>query len=116
MNINRFKVETQLVSWIQKYDTEMIDKQVELDEYLDKYEEELSKCKELEVIKYDFNNSSRFISSQKELINEIIIFNHILGENSRTRHRIYSANGRTRRGVSSRNGGEDEQVHAGTRC
>ncbi|XP_045498644.1 dynein regulatory complex protein 10-like isoform X1 [Colias croceus] len=45
----RFKVETQLLSWLQKYDLEMGDKQVELDEFTEKYEEELQKCEELEI-------------------------------------------------------------------
>ncbi|KAL4716693.1 hypothetical protein ACJJTC_004812 [Scirpophaga incertulas] len=43
-----FKVETQLLSWLQKYDIEMGDKQVELDEFTQKYDEEVSKCEELE--------------------------------------------------------------------
>ncbi|CAH2048761.1 unnamed protein product, partial [Iphiclides podalirius] len=45
----RLKVETQLLSWLQKYDGEMADKQVELDEYTDKYEDEVKKCEELEA-------------------------------------------------------------------
>ncbi|CAH1638348.1 unnamed protein product [Spodoptera littoralis] len=44
----RFKVETQLLSWLQKYDLEMSDKQVELDEFTQKYEDEVEKCQELE--------------------------------------------------------------------
>ncbi|XP_064072773.1 dynein regulatory complex protein 10-like isoform X1 [Vanessa tameamea] len=44
----RFKVETQLLSWLQKYDLEMGDKQVDLDDYTEKYEDELHKCEELE--------------------------------------------------------------------
>ncbi|XP_047533482.1 dynein regulatory complex protein 10-like [Vanessa atalanta] len=44
----RFKVETQLLSWLQKYDLEMGDKQVDLDDYTEKYEDELRKCEELE--------------------------------------------------------------------
>ncbi|XP_048478442.1 dynein regulatory complex protein 10 [Plutella xylostella] len=44
----RFKVETQLVSWLQKYDAEMGDKQAELDEFTDKLEEEERRCRELE--------------------------------------------------------------------
>ncbi|CAH0715359.1 unnamed protein product, partial [Brenthis ino] len=44
----RFKVETQLLSWLQKYDLEMGDKQIELDEFTEKYEDELQKCEELE--------------------------------------------------------------------
>uniref|UniRef100_A0A2H1V0I2 Dynein regulatory complex protein 10 n=1 Tax=Spodoptera frugiperda TaxID=7108 RepID=A0A2H1V0I2_SPOFR len=44
----RFKVETQLLSWLQKYDLEMSDKQVELDEFTQKHEDELEKCAELE--------------------------------------------------------------------
>lgn len=47
--IIRFKVETQLVSWLQKYDLEMADKQVELDEFTQKYEEEVEKCEKLQV-------------------------------------------------------------------
>lgn len=43
-------METQLLSWIQKYDLEMGDKQIELDEFTEKYEDELKKCEELEVI------------------------------------------------------------------
>ncbi|KAH9627931.1 hypothetical protein HF086_015375, partial [Spodoptera exigua] len=43
-----FKVETQLLSWLQKYDLEMSDKQVELDEFTQKHEEEVEKCQELE--------------------------------------------------------------------
>lgn len=42
-------METQLLSWLQKYDLEMGDKQVDLDDYNVKYEEELNKCEELEV-------------------------------------------------------------------
>ncbi|KAL0882959.1 hypothetical protein ABMA27_016452 [Loxostege sticticalis] len=45
----RFKVETQLMSWLQKYDIEMGDKQVELDEFTEKYEDETQKCEELEA-------------------------------------------------------------------
>ncbi|XP_032517567.1 dynein regulatory complex protein 10-like [Danaus plexippus] len=45
----RFKVETQLLSWLQKYDLEMGDKQVELDEFTEKYEDELAKCEDLEA-------------------------------------------------------------------
>ncbi|XP_052753336.1 dynein regulatory complex protein 10-like [Galleria mellonella] len=45
----RFKVETQLLSWLQKYDLEMGDKQVELDEFTEKYEDEVQKCEELEA-------------------------------------------------------------------
>ncbi|XP_059052189.1 dynein regulatory complex protein 10-like [Achroia grisella] len=45
----RFKVETQLLSWLQKYDLEMGDKQVELDEFTEKYEDEVKKCEDLEA-------------------------------------------------------------------
>ncbi|XP_045772440.1 dynein regulatory complex protein 10-like [Maniola jurtina] len=45
----RFKVETQLLSWLQKYDLEMGDKQVELDEFTEKYDDELEKCDNLEI-------------------------------------------------------------------
>ncbi|KAM3965362.1 dynein regulatory complex protein 10 [Aphomia sociella] len=45
----RFKVETQLLSWLQKYDLEMGDKQVELDEFTEKYEDEVQKCDDLEA-------------------------------------------------------------------
>ncbi|XP_039753551.1 dynein regulatory complex protein 10-like [Pararge aegeria] len=45
----RFKVETQLLSWLQKYDLEMGDKQVELDEFTEKYEDEMEKCENLEI-------------------------------------------------------------------
>ncbi|CAG5045262.1 unnamed protein product [Parnassius apollo] len=45
----RLKVETQLLSWLQKYDVEMGDKQKELDEFTGKYEDELKKCEELEL-------------------------------------------------------------------
>ncbi|XP_013170295.1 PREDICTED: uncharacterized protein LOC106119711 [Papilio xuthus] len=48
LRARRLKVETQLLSWLQKYDVEMADKQVELDEFTEKYEEEMRKCKELE--------------------------------------------------------------------
>ncbi|CAK1551255.1 unnamed protein product [Leptosia nina] len=44
----RFKVETQLLSWLQKYDLEMADKQVDLDEFTEKYEDEVQKCEVLE--------------------------------------------------------------------
>ncbi|XP_004927371.1 dynein regulatory complex protein 10 [Bombyx mori] len=44
----RFKVETQLLSWLQKYDLEMGEKQIELDELTEKYEDELQKCEVLE--------------------------------------------------------------------
>ncbi|XP_072949440.1 dynein regulatory complex protein 10-like [Epargyreus clarus] len=44
----RFKVETQLLSWLQKYDAEMGDKQLELDDFTEKYEDELKKCEDLE--------------------------------------------------------------------
>ncbi|CAH0585552.1 unnamed protein product [Chrysodeixis includens] len=44
----RFKVETQLLSWLQKYDLEMSDKQVELDEFSQKYDDEVDKCEELQ--------------------------------------------------------------------
>lgn len=42
-------METQLLSWLQKYDLEMADKQVELDEFTEKYEDEVQKCEALEV-------------------------------------------------------------------
>ncbi|XP_068633684.1 dynein regulatory complex protein 10 [Battus philenor] len=45
----RLKVETQLLSWLQKYDGEMADKQLELDDFTEKYEDELNKCEELEA-------------------------------------------------------------------
>ncbi|CAK1580502.1 unnamed protein product [Parnassius mnemosyne] len=45
----RLKVETQLLSWLQKYDQEMGDKQKELDEFTEKYEDELKKCEQLEL-------------------------------------------------------------------
>lgn len=60
----RFKVETQLLSWLQKYDTEMTDKQNELDELTEKYEEEKQKSEELEVIffgSYSFKTKSTFL-------------------------------------------------------
>ncbi|XP_026738721.1 dynein regulatory complex protein 10-like [Trichoplusia ni] len=44
----RFKVETQLLSWLQKYDIEMSDKQVELDEFSQKYDDEVDKCEDLQ--------------------------------------------------------------------
>ncbi|KAJ8731206.1 hypothetical protein PYW07_004370 [Mythimna separata] len=44
----RFKVETQLLSWLQKYDLEMNDKQVELDEFTQQFEEETELCEQLE--------------------------------------------------------------------
>ncbi|RVE50930.1 hypothetical protein evm_004497 [Chilo suppressalis] len=44
----RFKVETQLMSWLQKYDVEMGDKQVELDEFTEKYDDEVQQCEKLE--------------------------------------------------------------------
>lgn len=37
------------MSWLQKYDAEMGDKQAELDEFTDKLEEEERRCRELEV-------------------------------------------------------------------
>ncbi|KAI5634608.1 IQ domain-containing protein D-like [Phthorimaea operculella] len=43
----RFKVETQLLSWLQKYDVEMTDKQKEHDELEKKYNEELKRVEEL---------------------------------------------------------------------
>lgn len=42
-------METQLLSWLQKYDTEMTDKQLELDELEQKYNDEKKKSEELEV-------------------------------------------------------------------
>ncbi|XP_013145357.1 PREDICTED: uncharacterized protein LOC106108648 [Papilio polytes] len=48
LRARRLKVETQLLSWLQKYDVEMADKQVELDDFTEKYDEEMRKCKELE--------------------------------------------------------------------
>ncbi|XP_073956036.1 dynein regulatory complex protein 10-like isoform X2 [Choristoneura fumiferana] len=44
----RSKVETQLLSWLQKYDGEMREKQVDLDELTKKYEDELEKIEILE--------------------------------------------------------------------
>lgn len=43
-------MELQLQSWISKYDVEMMDKQAELDDFQQKYEEEIEKCKNLEVM------------------------------------------------------------------
>lgn len=43
-------METQLLSWLQKYDVEMADKQIELDEYTEKYEKEVELCEELQVL------------------------------------------------------------------
>ncbi|XP_063383558.1 dynein regulatory complex protein 10-like [Cydia fagiglandana] len=45
----RRKVETQLLSWVQKYDLEMTAKQQELDEVTKQYEDEVKKCNELEL-------------------------------------------------------------------
>lgn len=47
--LSRCKVETQLLSWLQKYDLEMGEKQVELDEFIAKYEDECQKVEDLEV-------------------------------------------------------------------
>ncbi|XP_073956259.1 dynein regulatory complex protein 10-like [Choristoneura fumiferana] len=48
LRTRRFRVELQLQSWISKYDVEMMDKQAELDDFQQKYEEEIEKCKKLE--------------------------------------------------------------------
>ncbi|XP_041979274.1 dynein regulatory complex protein 10-like isoform X2 [Aricia agestis] len=48
LRMRRFKVETQLLSWLQKYDIEMSEKQVELDDFTEKYDEEMQKCEDLE--------------------------------------------------------------------
>lgn len=39
------------MSWLQKYDTEMTDKQTELDDLSEKYEDEKQKAEKLEVRK-----------------------------------------------------------------
>ncbi|XP_063536037.1 dynein regulatory complex protein 10-like [Cydia strobilella] len=48
LRARRLKVETQLISWIKKYDLEMTDKQVELDDFQQKYDDEVRGCRELE--------------------------------------------------------------------
>lgn len=55
----RFKVETQLLSWLQKYDLEIGDKQIELDELTEQYEDEIKKCEELEVKKDTIYNGPK---------------------------------------------------------
>ncbi|XP_063624216.1 dynein regulatory complex protein 10-like [Cydia splendana] len=45
----RRKVETQLLSWVQKYDLEMTAKQEELDGITQQYEDEVKKCNELKL-------------------------------------------------------------------
>lgn len=42
-------METQLLSWLQKYDVEMREKQIDLDELTKMYEDELEKIEVLEV-------------------------------------------------------------------
>ncbi|GBP46504.1 Dynein regulatory complex protein 10 [Eumeta japonica] len=49
LRTRRCKVETQLLSWLQKYDLEMGDKQLEVDEYTEKYEEQLRIFEELQA-------------------------------------------------------------------
>ncbi|XP_047991100.1 dynein regulatory complex protein 10-like isoform X2 [Leguminivora glycinivorella] len=48
LRARRLKVETQLLSWIKKYDLEMTDKQIELDDFQQKYDDEVRACRELE--------------------------------------------------------------------
>ncbi|XP_063383780.1 uncharacterized protein LOC134670048 [Cydia fagiglandana] len=48
LRARRLKVETQLLSWIKKYDVEMTDKQAELDDFQQKYDDEVRACRELE--------------------------------------------------------------------
>ncbi|XP_061716403.1 dynein regulatory complex protein 10-like isoform X1 [Cydia pomonella] len=48
LRARRLKVETQLLSWIKKYDLEMTDKQVEFDDFQQKYDDEVRACRELE--------------------------------------------------------------------
>ncbi|XP_060803418.1 dynein regulatory complex protein 10-like [Amyelois transitella] len=62
----RFKVETQLLSWLQKYDLEMGDKQVELDEFTEKYEEEVRKCEELEEKLAEQNKEYEPLMAERE--------------------------------------------------
>ncbi|XP_047991104.1 dynein regulatory complex protein 10-like isoform X2 [Leguminivora glycinivorella] len=45
----RRKAETQLQSWLQKYDAEMAVKQEEMDEITQEYEDEFKKCQELKL-------------------------------------------------------------------
>lgn len=52
-------METQLLSWLQKYDNEMNDKQMELDEFTQKYDEEKEKCEELEVTYQTTSNEEK---------------------------------------------------------
>lgn len=48
--IERLKVETQLLSWIQKYDLEMTEKQLELDDFTEKFDNQVEECSKLQVI------------------------------------------------------------------
>ncbi|XP_063624215.1 dynein regulatory complex protein 10-like [Cydia splendana] len=48
LRARRLKVETQLLSWIKKYDLEMTDKQIELDDFQQKYDDEVRACRDLE--------------------------------------------------------------------
>lgn len=48
--IERLKVETQLLSWIQKYDLEMTEKQLELDDFTEKFDNQVEECNKLQVI------------------------------------------------------------------
>lgn len=42
-------METQLLSWLQKYDLEMSDKQLEYDDYETRFNDEKKRCEKLEV-------------------------------------------------------------------
>lgn len=46
---NRFKIETQLVNWLRKYDNEVGDKQNQLDELTKNYEDEKVALADLQV-------------------------------------------------------------------
>lgn len=43
-------METQLLSWIQKYDLEMTEKQLELDDFTEKFDNQVEECNKLQVI------------------------------------------------------------------
>ncbi|KAJ0176474.1 hypothetical protein K1T71_007653 [Dendrolimus kikuchii] len=64
--LRRFKVETQLLSWLQKYDLEMGDKQVELDEFTEKYDDECRQCEELEEKLAEQNKEYEPLMAERE--------------------------------------------------
>lgn len=106
------------MSWLQKYDLEIGEKQCELDELTEKFEDEVAKCEELEVRRTlsILMNVGRIGWFKPDETKTDIIKKHVTVKASRAGQTIYSSDGGKRGGVPTGDDGEDDKVHDGARC